>query len=122
MITKEQQYQSAELIKTLAQKAWESSSFKEQLVTNPISTIESVTGQKIPESLNILVEDQTDDSIIFLNIPRKIDLGDLELELTDEQLELVSGGEAVILAACAILALVGGSFAFGYSMGKDAAQ
>ena len=48
--------------------------------------------------------------------------GDFEnMELTDEQLEDISGGESVILAACAVLTVIGASFYAGYSMGKDRA-
>jgi hypothetical protein len=94
MTTKELQEKGAELQKTLAQKAWESSNFKEQLIKNPISTIESVTGNKIQSGINIKVEDQTDASKIYLNIPRKIEVE--ELELTDEQLEMVAGGTDLI--------------------------
>ncbi|HEX8378606.1 MAG TPA: NHLP leader peptide family RiPP precursor [Pedobacter sp.] len=94
MITQEQQKQGAELLKTLAQKAWESSTFKNQLIENPIATIESVTGQKMQPDINVIVEDQTDTSKVYLNIPRKIELD--ELELTDEQLEMVAGGTDLI--------------------------
>lgn len=93
MITQDQQKQGTELINTLAQKAWESSSFKEQLIKNPASTIESVTGKKMQPGIRIIVEDQTDTSKIYLNIPRKIELD--ELELSDEQLEMVAGGSDV---------------------------
>jgi hypothetical protein len=100
MITKEQQIQQGEeLIKTLAQKAWESSTFKEQLVKNPVSTIESVTGQKMTSEARVVVEDQTDESIIYLNIPRRFEFD--ELELTDEQLETVAGGST---PACVVYA------------------
>jgi hypothetical protein len=93
MITQEQQKQGTELINTLAQKAWESSNFKDQLMKNPVSTIESVTGKKMQPGISIIVEDQTDTSKIYLNIPRKIELD--ELELSDEQLEMVAGGTDV---------------------------
>lgn len=98
MITQEHQKQSAELLKTLAQKAWESSAFKEQLIENPIATIESVTGQKMQPDINVIVEDQTDVSKVYLNIPRKVELD--ELELTDEQLEMVAGGEILVGGLC----------------------
>jgi hypothetical protein len=96
-ITIEQQEKSAELMKTLAQKAWESSAFKEQLIKNPVSTIEKVTGKDLTllNNKRIVVEDQTDESIIYLNIPAKMDLD--ELELTEEQLELVAGGLSPLL-------------------------
>lgn len=90
MITQEQQLQGAELIKTLAQKAWENSAFKEQLVKNPVTTIESVTGQKISSDVKFVVEDQTDESVVYFNIPAEPKFD--ELELTEEQLEMVAGG------------------------------
>lgn len=88
----EQQKKGAELLKTLTQKAWESASFKEQLVKNPTATIEQVTGKTLSnvDGKRIVVEDQTDSSVIYLNIPAKLDLN--ELELTEEQLEMISGG------------------------------
>ncbi len=105
MITQEQQKQGAELMTTLAQKAWESSTFKEQLIKNPVSTIESVTGRKMQSDVNVIVEDQTDTSKIYLNIPRKIDVD--EFELTDEQLEMVAGGSDAILGGIVVGILVG---------------
>jgi hypothetical protein len=120
MITQEQQIQGAELIKTLAQKAWESSAFKEQLINNPVSTIESVTGQKLQTDLKIVVEDQTDESVVYLNIPAKPDLS--TLELTDEQLEMVAGGTDFISGIAyglAALAIIGTAYITGYSHGKD---
>ncbi|WP_257669657.1 class IIb bacteriocin, lactobin A/cerein 7B family [Parapedobacter tibetensis] len=91
-ITLEQQEKGAELMKTLTQKAWESASFKEQLVKNPVAAIEEVTGKKLAnfDDKRVVVEDQTDESVIYLNIPAKIDIN--ELELTEEQLETIAGG------------------------------
>lgn len=109
MITQEQQKQGAELIKTLVEKAWESATFKDQLVKNPMVTIESVIGSKVNQQVNFVVEDQTDDSIVYFNIPRKVELDNFEL--TDEQLEVVAGGEV------AVGALVVGSFLAGVSIG-----
>ena len=114
MITVEQQKYGAKLMNTLAQKAWESSAFKEQLINNPVSTIESVTGQRMELDLKVVVEDQTDESIIYLNIPSKPDLA--SLELTDEQLEMVAGGTdftvglgyvAVVAICCVVAYAVG---------------
>jgi hypothetical protein len=78
----------------LISKAWESEVFKEELINNPKATIERVVGTKmsIPEESKIVVEDQTDPNIIYFNIPKNIKMEDLELELTDEQLEAISGG------------------------------
>lgn len=105
MITQEQQKQGAELMKTLVEKAWESAAFKDQLVKNPVATIELVTGKKTNENYKFIVEDQSDPSAVYLNIPRKIEAG--ELELTDEQLDMVNGGEFVVAIAVGAAVLTG---------------
>lgn len=107
--TIEQQKQGTELMKTLIEKAWESATFKDQLVNNPVATIESATGNKITGNQSFVVEDQTNSSLIYLNIPRKVELDNFEL--TDEQLEVVAGGEI------AVGALIVGSFLAGVSIG-----
>ncbi len=69
--TQEQQKQGAELMKALVEKAWENASFKDQLVKNPTAAIEEFTGKgfTMPEGKKVVVEDQTDNSVIYLNIP-----------------------------------------------------
>jgi hypothetical protein len=117
MITLEQQKEGEESIKTLAHKAWENSTFKEQLVKNPVATIESVTGRSLtlPENKRLIVEDQTDESIIYLNIPPRVNID--SMELTDEQLETIAGGE--ILVGVGVGILVGAAcLAVGYALGK----
>jgi len=91
-ITVQDQEKGAELMKTLVEQAWESATFKEQLIKNPVSTIEQVTGKELTlnNDKRIVVEDQTDNSVIYFNIPAKVNID--ELELTEEQLELVAGG------------------------------
>ncbi len=113
MITQEQQKQGAELLKTLVEKAWESAAFKEQLVNSPIVTIESLTKNKFPKDTKIIVEDQTDSSLIYFNIPRKENIDNFEL--SDEQLEIVSGGEVgigVFVGVCAVVALVSAGYVY----------
>ncbi|KAB7725718.1 class IIb bacteriocin, lactobin A/cerein 7B family [Rudanella paleaurantiibacter] len=118
MMTQEQQKQAETLVRTLAQKAWESSTFKEQLIRNPVSTIESVTGQAITPNTKIVVEDQTDNSVIYLNIPRKVEFD--ELELTDEQLETVSGGSTPLCVGYAAYAVILiGVLAAGVTVGES---
>ncbi len=76
----------------IVQKAWEDTEFKNNLISHPIETLEKFTGNKVslPAGQTLVVKDQTDESIVYLNIPRKVDVD--ELELTDEQLEVVAGG------------------------------
>ncbi len=107
MITKEQK-QGEELLKTLIQKAWNNPEFKNQLVTNPKETISKEIGKKfeLPNGRQIIVEDQTDNNKIFLNIPpQQFNLDDFEL--TDEQLEQVSGGDLVTGGLIALAFVVG---------------
>ncbi len=103
--TLEQQIQGAELLKVLVEKAWENANFKDQLVKNPITTIENFTSKKftLPEDKKIVVDDQTDESVIYLNIPPEPNLS--ELELTEEQLEMIAGG---ITPTVVVAAYVGG--------------
>lgn len=106
-ITLEQQEKGKELHQMLVQKAWESATFKEQLISNPKATIEADMESEISNDVKIVVEDQTDTNFIYLNIPQKLDLENIEL--SDEQLETVSGGDifAAIIAGCAIGAVCG---------------
>ncbi len=91
----------------IVQKAWDDTQFKNNLLTNPIETIEKFTGNKVnlAEGQTLVVKDQTDESIVYLNIPRKVDID--ELELTDEQLEMVAGGSDFWVGVGIGLALVG---------------
>lgn len=117
MITFEQQKQSVDLVNTLITKSWEDSAFKNRLIENPVSTIQSVTGInfQLSNDTKLVVEDQSDESIIYLNIPRMVDID--EMELTDEQLEGVSGGGEIWATA----ATIGGCIALAneiYKFGK----
>ena len=80
----------------LVQKAWDDAEFKKELMTNPVAAIEKLTGEKLnlPEGKQIVVVDQTNDSTMYLNIPRNVSVS--EGELTDEQLEAVAGGEWIV--------------------------
>lgn len=81
-----------ELLQSVIQKSWEDENFKQELIENPVKTIEQLTGEKInlPAGKTIVVKDQTDEAIVYINIPAKLNLEDLEL--TEEQLEAVAGG------------------------------
>ena len=85
--TKEQK-----LFQTVVQKAWEDTTFKQELINNPIEAIENLTGKrvKLPEGKTVVVRDQTDASVVYINIPAEPNMDDMEL--TEEQLEIVAGG------------------------------
>lgn len=112
-ITEEQKKQGQKLYNTLIQKSWENNDFKEQLISTPNEVISQVLGKSYPSKSKIVVEDQTDRNIIYLNIPKKIDVEDIEL--TDEQLETVSGGEVflgVLIGVEVAIILVGAGYTF----------
>jgi hypothetical protein len=94
------QVDAQQSIKTLIAKCWENTSFKDELVASPVKTLEKYSGQKLnlPTGKELVVVDQMDPTKLYINIPSKPTIDDLEL--TDEQLELVSGGEFIIGAAC----------------------
>ena len=100
-----QQKKIKEMYQELVQKAWESATFKEQLINNPKETISEFSEVRFNEKANIEVEDQTDTNIIYLNIPRSREKLDLDLELTDEQLEQVSGGGEIWATVATVLAI-----------------
>jgi hypothetical protein len=84
--------QEQKLNAQVVQKAWENAQFMSELMANPVETMEKFTGNKIslPEGQKLVVIDQTNESTVYFNIPRKIDIN--SLELTEEQLEMVAGG------------------------------
>ncbi len=91
--------QEQKLYADIVKKAWEDEQFKIELIANPVETMEKFTGNKInlPKGQKLVVQDQTNESTVYFNIPRKVELD--TLELTDEQLEMVSGGESLLLIA-----------------------
>lgn len=86
--------QEQKLYAQIVQRAWEDADFKKELVANPLAAIEKVIGKKLnlPEGKTLVVRDQTDDSTIYINLPAKAILDDVEL--TEKELEVVAGGVA----------------------------
>jgi hypothetical protein len=85
--------QEQKLYAEIVQKAWEDATFKKELVANPVATIEKFTGKKVnlPEGKTIVVRDQTDESVAYINIPASPKKA-VDVELNEEQLEVVAGG------------------------------
>ncbi len=105
-LTLEQQKKGQEIYNEIVKRAWESEEFKTQLMSNPESTISEVLGGEFKGK--VVVSDQTDPDTIYINLPRKVNID--ELELSDEQLEMVSGGESVFLIAAGIGFVAGIAF------------
>ena len=109
--TIDQQNQVENYFQAVFTKVWDDPSYKERLISNPEKTIEETTGESlpVPEDVQFVVNDQTDPSVIYINIPPKFELKDFEL--TDEQLELVAGGEGIVVGTYAA------SYAIGIGIG-----
>lgn len=71
MIVPQKILEARRLIQILIETALQNEEFKQQLISNPIRTIEKVTGKPshFPKGIRIQVEDQSDPSIIFINLP-----------------------------------------------------
>ena len=85
-----------EIIQAVISKSWEDSNFRKELIANPVSAIEKLTGVKvvIPEGKTLVISDQTDKSKIYLNIPSEPEMENMEL--SEEQLESIAGGREPI--------------------------
>lgn len=81
-----------EVLQSVVKKAWQDPVFKSNLIQNPVATMEKFLGRPIdlPTGKNLAFVDQTNSSTIFVNIPAEPDMEDMEL--SEEQLDIVSGG------------------------------
>ena len=82
--------QRQQLEQKLIEKAMKDESFRKQLIENPGAAIEEETGMKIPDALKIKVLEE-DQQTFYLVLP-SIQGNNSELELTEAELESVSGG------------------------------
>lgn len=84
-----------QVLQSIVEKAWEDSEFKANLIQSPVATVEAFLGHPItlPEGKSIAFVDQTNPSTIYIPIPVEPNLDDMEL--SDDQLDGVSGGEGV---------------------------
>ncbi|MCD9574948.1 NHLP leader peptide family RiPP precursor [Flavobacterium soyae] len=87
-----EQNKEEEVLRLVISKAWEDVNFRKSLIADPIKAIENLTGAKIvlPEGKTLVVNDQTDKSKVYMNIPSEPNIEDIEL--TEDQLEIIAGG------------------------------
>lgn len=84
----------------LATKAWQDDTFMEELRTQPKMVIFKEYGVQIPDHVDLKVIEESSNTL-YIRIPPNPS----DVELSDEQLELVAGGE--VAATAVISAIVG---------------
>jgi hypothetical protein len=73
----------------LIRTALKDESFRESLVANPRLAVERALGTKLPENMDVVVLQETDDKMfIVLPMPLPFEAGDL----SDAELEKIAGG------------------------------
>lgn len=105
-----------EMYSSIVAKCWSSPEFKNELIRDPQTALLREFGCHIviPEGKKLVIKDQTDPKYVTINIPAAPQIEDLVL--TDEELELVSGGSTYLCVAG--LAFAGGLlFAYGDDKG-----
>lgn len=88
--------ETTKVFQEVINKAWDDDSYRAQLIAEPAVAIKSATGYEVPAGAKIVVVDETDPSVVHFHLPPEPNFDDMEL--TDEQLEAVAGGEFVLLS------------------------
>jgi hypothetical protein len=81
-------------------KAASDKAFMAELIENPRGALASM-GISLPPEADLVVSDQTDESIVYLNLPPKPEVD--SMELSDEQMEQVAGGEIFLFLVPAVV-------------------
>lgn len=90
--------QRQQLEQKLTEKAMKDISFRQQLIENPIASIEAETGIKIPDAMKIIVLEE-DPQTVYLVLPC-VPFNNIEIELSEAELETVAGGYFWTVDSC----------------------
>ncbi|WP_281310180.1 NHLP leader peptide family RiPP precursor [Flavobacterium flavigenum] len=93
MILTEEQKKGQDVFFRIITEAWENDDFKESLIINPEKTLEKFFGRSLPTGKKIMVADQSNPDYIYINIPVKPNIKDIELD--EKKLDKVNGGSVI---------------------------
>ncbi|WP_269236243.1 NHLP leader peptide family RiPP precursor [Flavobacterium flavigenum] len=87
-------FNDQKILESIVKKAWDDPVFKSNLIASPIQTLESFLGKPIqlPEGKTISVIDKSNASAIYISIPVNPEIIMEDAELSEEQLDYISGG------------------------------
>jgi len=80
------------ILEQIIAEAWRNPTFKQELMANPQKAVKELTGENfnLPAGKTLEVCDQSKSGVLYLNIPPKPSMDNVEL--TEDQLEVVAGG------------------------------
>ena len=100
----------------LIEKAWKDPEFKREVVADAKGTLERHLGRKLPANLTIVVHEEDQNTLHFSIPPAPSNVS----ELSDDELESVSGGTEIVVMATLVVATVVAGSAVGTAIGTAA--
>ena len=90
----------AEMERRLIERSLQDDAFRRRLMADPRAAVEQELGTRLPEGVRVETVEETADTI-YLVLPSTSSLGDKSGELSDLDLEAVSGGGTWADQTCA---------------------
>src|SRR5215213_6943456 len=82
----------AQMERRLIEKSFQDEAFRQRLMEDPKGAVEQELGTQLPEGVRVVAVEETQDTI-YLVLPSTPMAGTEGVELSDQQLEAVAGGE-----------------------------
>jgi len=79
----------------LIERSFQDDAFRQRLLDDPRAAIEQELGSRLPESIEVRVVEESADTI-YLVLPSASPIGQAGGELSDQELEDVSGGKSAV--------------------------
>lgn len=99
----------------LIEKAWKDPAFKQAVLANPKGMLEQYVGRALPAQMQVFVHEEDAHTLHFAIPPAPANVN----ELSDDELDRISGGTEVIVLAM-IVPIAGLGLSMGVVAGKTA--